>query len=48
MCIYIILYLFCRVTKQAINAEVGALGGVSLKTPIPHEEDALKAFSSQK
>lgn len=38
------VYLLYRVTKQAVNADVNTLGGVSLKTPIPSEENVLKDF----
>ena len=38
------VYLFYRVIKQAIAAEVGVLGGISLQTPMPCDAVALTNF----
>lgn len=35
---------FCRITKQAVTAEVSILGGITFKVPLPSDADALTDF----
>ena len=35
------VHAFCRITNQAVTAEVSILGGITLKVPLPSDADAL-------